>query len=256
MRSMKPNFETSRRALARVRRRAAPIFFAAALCAGTLLAQSEGRWEASLFGGGYFGSRISLTPSTATEIGDTGAYGLRLSFGVTKHFALETTFSHARPSLTSKDLVTGASLGPSSSFDVSTYELNGLFGWGHGRTRGYFGLGFGAMHLGLPQELDPGTRLTANIAIGGKYFFTDDLAVRVDARYRWRVTDTRLGTVICGSEGCNAFTTNLYSSAEITAGITYRFGPRIEADSAGTASAFSSGEKQFWRAAGEVALLE
>src|SRR5215471_9317871 len=242
MRSMKPNFETSRRALARVRRRAAPIFFAAALCAGTLFAQSDSRWEASLFGGGYFGSRISLTPSTATEIGDTGAYGLRLSFGVTKHFALETTFSHARPSLTSKDPVSGASLGPSSSFDVNTYELNGLFGWGRGRTRGYFGLGFGAMHLGLPQELDPGTRFTANIAIGGKYFFTDDLALRLDARYRWRVTDTRVGTVVCGSEGCQPFTTNLYSSAEITAGLTYRFGPPADRDSSVMTSGSSGGE--------------
>jgi hypothetical protein len=226
-----------------------------ALLACPLAAQNEGRWEGSLFGGGYFGSRISLTPSAATEIGDTGAYGLRLSFGVTRHFALETTFSHARPSLTSKDPASGVSLGPSSSFDINTYEVNGLFGWGRGRTRGYFGLGFGAMHLGLPQELDPGTRFTANIAIGGKYFFTDDLALRLDARYRWRVTDTRVGTVLCGSEGCNTFTTNLYSSAEVSAGLSYRFGPRFEGSDADTSSG-DGGEKRFWRAAGEVALLE
>src|SRR5215831_5844007 len=235
-----------------------PVLFAVlALGARALLAQSEGRWEASLFGGGYFGSRISLTPTGASVIGDTAAYGLRFSFGVTRNFALETTLSHAHPSLTSKDPNTGASLGPSSSFDVNTYELNGLFGWGHGRTRGYFGFGFGAMHLGLPQELDPGTRLSANIAIGGKYYFTEDLALRVDARYRWRVTNSRVGTILCGSEGCNTFTTNLYSSAEVTAGLSYRFGPRFEGADADTSSGSGSGgEKRFWPAAGEVALLE
>jgi Domain of unknown function (DUF3943)/Outer membrane protein beta-barrel domain len=253
---MMPNFETSRRAVAGTGRRATPLFAAAVLCAGTLFAQSDSRWEASLFGGGSFGSRISLTPSAASDIGDAGAYGLRLSFGVTRHFALETTFSHARPSLTSKDPVSGVSLGPSSSVDVSNYELNGLFGWGRGRARGYFGLGFGAMHLGLPQELDPGTRLTANFAIGGKFFFTDDLALRLDARYRWRVTDSRVGTVLCGSEGCQTFTTNLYSSAEVTAGMSYRFGPRLDPDGSDTASASSSGEKRFLPAAGEVVLLE
>jgi len=236
--------------------RTAVLFAVLALGARALLAQSEGRWEASLFGGGYFGSRISLTPTAASVIGDTAAYGLRFSFGVTRNFALETTLSHAHPSLTSKDPNTGASLGPSSSFDVNTYELNGLFGWGHGRTRGYFGLGFGAMHLGLPQELNPGTRLSANIAIGGKYFFTDDLALRLDARYRWRVTETRLGTVVCGSEGCQPFTTNLYSSAEITAGLTYRFGPPADGDSSVMTSGSSGGEKRFLPAAGEVVLLE
>src|SRR5262249_31560083 len=109
--------------------------------------------------------------------------------------------------------------------------------------------------LGLPQELDPGTRFTANIAIGGKFFLTDDLALRLDARYRWRVTDTRVGTILCGSEGCNTFTTNLYSSAEVTAGLSYRFGPRFEGSDA-DASSRGAGEKRFWRASGEVALLE
>ncbi|HEY6928090.1 MAG TPA: DUF3943 domain-containing protein [Thermoanaerobaculia bacterium] len=173
---------------------------------------------------------------------------------MTRHFALETTFSHARPSLTSKDAVSGAILGPSSPVDVNTYEVNGLFGWGQGRTRGYFGLGFGAMHLGLPQELGPGTRFTANIAIGGKYFFTENLAARVDARYRWRVTDSRVGTTVCDSEGCHVFTTNLYSSAEVTAGMTYRFGPGFEGSDGSVAS--STDQRNFWRAAGEVALLE
>jgi hypothetical protein len=141
--------------------------------------------------------------------------------------------------------------------DVNTYEVNGLFGWGRGRMKGYFGIGAGAMTLdpSSPSAAIPGTttRFSANVALGGKYFVTDNFGLRLDARYRWRVTGSRVGTVVCGETGCRTFTTNLYSSAEVTGGAVYRFG----GGGGGSGSAEpSEGEKRFWTAAGEVVLME
>ena len=38
-------------------------------------------------------------------------------------------------------------LAPTAPVDVNTYEINGLYGFGSGRARGYMGLGVGAMTL-------------------------------------------------------------------------------------------------------------
>jgi hypothetical protein len=142
--------------------------------------------------------------------------------------------------------------------DVNTYEVNGLFGWGRGRARGYFGIGAGAMTLDPSTPsiglFDTSTRFAANVALGGKFFVTDNLALRLDGRYRWRVTPSRVSTVLCGETGCHTFTTNLYSGAEVTAGLTYRFGSPAPAGSSGSDGG-SESEKRFWTAAGEVALF-
>ncbi|HMF08325.1 MAG TPA: hypothetical protein VKJ00_04265, partial [Thermoanaerobaculia bacterium] len=125
------------------------IVFAAGivLASSPALAQEAGRWEASLFGGGYFGSRISLAPNSETKIGMAPAWGLRVSYGISKSFMLETSYSHAHPNLTTTNLTTGAVIGSPTEVSVNTYEVNGLFGWGRGRWKGYAGLGIGAMTL-------------------------------------------------------------------------------------------------------------
>ncbi|HLN57708.1 MAG TPA: DUF3943 domain-containing protein, partial [Thermoanaerobaculia bacterium] len=221
-------------------------------------AQEAGRWEASIFAGGSFGSRISLTPTADSKIGIAPVWGLRVSYGITRAFALETSFSHAAPDLTSKTPSAGSPIGTATTVDVNTYEVNGLFGWGRGRARGYFGIGAGAMTLDPSTPsiglFDTSTRFAANVALGGKFFVTDNLALRLDGRYRWRVTPSRVATVLCGETGCHTFTTNLYSGAEVTAGLTYRFGQPAAAGSTGSDGG-SESEKRFWTAAGEVALF-
>jgi opacity protein-like surface antigen len=111
---------------------------------------------------------------------------------------------------------------------VNTYEVNGLFGWGRGRWKGYAGLGIGAVTLDPAASTAalPGTttRFAANAAVGTKYFFTDNLAFRLDGRYRWKAAPSHVGTIICGEEGCQPFRSDIYSSAEVTGGVTWRFG--------------------------------
>ncbi len=252
-------------------------WLAAAVVAGTVLlaipatAQDTGRWEVGAFAGGSFGTRIYQDETADIAIGKATAFGLRGAFSIDRSFSLELTLSRATPSLHAIDPTTGASLAPSAPVDVTTYEVNGLYGFGAGRTRGYMGLGVGAMTLhpfipGVATEAD--TRLTANVALGGKLYLSDRLALRVDGRYRFRTGRPGTETDVCGSLGCYGFATDLYSSSEVTGGVSYRFGgPRIwdlpDAPASPTSSAVLASptrrpvpKERFFAAAGEILLVE
>src|SRR5512140_208689 len=252
-------------------RLAATLVTGAALSAQPAPAQDTGRWEVGAFAGGYFGSRIFLDQRADIRIASAPAFGLRGAFSVDRTFSLELTVSRAGSRLVAIDPSTGASLAPSAPIDVNTYEINGLYGFGGGKVRGYMGLGVGAMTLDpfVPGvETHPDTRLVVNVALGGKLYVSDRLALRADARYRWRSASPSTGSVICGSQGCYAVTTGLYSSAAVTGGLSYRFGgariwdlpdaPKTPGSTAVLASPTKRAEPQerFFLAAGEVALLE
>ena len=234
-------------------------------------AQDTGRWEVGAFTGVSSGSRIFQDRSTEIAIGSSPAYGLRGAFAVDKTFSLEITLSKASSRLRGIDPTTGAPLAPSAPIDVNTYELNGLYGFGSGRTRGTLGLGMGAMtlHPFVPGvATKPDTRPVVNVSLGGKHYLSDHLALRVDARYRWRSASRGTGTVVCGTLGCYGFTTGLYSSAEVTAGLSYRFGgarirdlPSAPASPGSTAvlaapSRRAAPPTRFFTAVGEVVLVE
>ncbi|HEX9140922.1 MAG TPA: outer membrane beta-barrel protein, partial [Gaiellaceae bacterium] len=183
---------------------AGTLLAGAVLQARPAIAQDTGRWEVGAFAGGYFGSRIFLDQGTDIRIGRSSAFGLRGAFSVDRTFSLELTLSRASAHLVALNPSTGASLAPSAAIDVNTYELNGLYGFGTGRMRGYMGLGVGAMtlHPFVPGvATGPDTRFVANVALGGKLFLGERFALRLDARYRWRSASRSTGTVVCGNLG-------------------------------------------------------
>ncbi len=252
-------------------RLAPAVLAAAALLSAPAAAQDTGRWEVGAFAGGSFGSRIYQDRNTDIEIGSAAAFGLRGAFSVDRTFSLEIALSKASARLVAVNPSTGASLAPSAPIDVNAYELNGLYGFGTGRLRGVMGLGVGAMtlHPFVPGVATaPDTRFVANITLGGKYYLSERVALRADARYRWRSASPTTGAVVCGSSGCYGFTTDLYSSAEVTGGVSYRFGgARIWDLPAAPASPTSPAvlaspsrrpepEVNFFTAVGEVALVE
>ncbi|HEY3350558.1 MAG TPA: DUF3943 domain-containing protein [Thermoanaerobaculia bacterium] len=249
---------------------AATLVAGAALAASPARAQDTGRWEVGAFAGGNFGTRIYLDEGTDIRIGSAPAFGLRGAYSLDRRFSLEITLSKASPRLVAVAPSTGASLAPSAPVDVNTYEINGLYGFGSGRARAYMGLGVGAMtiHPFVPGvETHPDTRLVVNVALGGKLYLSDRLALRADARYRWRSASPGTG-VVCGSQGCYGFTTDLYSSAEVTGGLSYRFGgariwdppaaPKTPGSTAVLAAPTKRPEPQenFFLAAGEIGLME
>ncbi len=236
----------------------------ALIVAGPSRAQSAGRWEFGLFGGGSFGTRIFLDPSSDVRIGRSFTYGLRGAYEVSRSFSLEAAFSRTRGKLDTLDAVSGEPRTPSARIDITTYELDSLFGFGRGAARGYLGLGAGAMTLhpdvgGVANEVQ--TRFSANIALGGKLALGENVVLRADARYRFR--ESSRSALVCGPAGCYGFSTGLTSSAEITGGLSYRFGnvaPDGTREAAPavppTTAADWPASKRFWAAAGELALVE
>lgn len=250
-------------------RLAAALLAGAGFLALPAAAQDAGRWEVGAFSGASFGTRTFLDERADLSIGKAAAYGLRWAYSIDRSFSLELSLSHASPRLEAHDPATGHSLTPSASVDVNTYEVDGLYGFGEGRVRGYLGLGAGAMTL---HPFVPGaatkaeTRFVANVAIGGKVYLGESFALRLDARYRWRVA--RSGAVVCLDLGCFGLTTDLYSSAEVTGGLSYRFGGARLRDLPGpppsaTSSAVLASpsrrpapRERFFTAAAEIALIE
>ena len=258
-------------------RKLRPVRFALALLAGAALqappaaAQETGRWEVGVYSGANVGTRIFEDAATRIEIGTAPAYGVRGAYSIDRSFSLEAAWSHSSPRLAATDPAAGASLAPSAKIDVNVYELSGLYGFGEGRLRGYAGLGIGAMTLhpfvpGVATE--PDTRPVVNVAMGGKLYVSERVALRLDARYRWRSASPSTGKIVCGPLGCYGFTTDLYSSAAVTGGVSYRFGgPRIWDPPPAPPSQTSSAvlalpsrrpppPERFVTAVGELALIE
>ena len=200
------------------------LLLAALALALPAAAQDEGRFEFGMFGGASIGSRISLTPGSDIRIGDAGAFGLRGAYDFTRHFGLEASWSHARPTATTKSPSTGNVLGE-TEVDLDTVMLTALYNYGRGRVRGYFGLGAGVMIFDpvLAPSTGSSARFTTSLSAGAKFFVTPRVALRLDGTYRFRTTDSRVSTVVC-LDGCKTYTTNYYSNAELSAGVSVRLG--------------------------------
>jgi hypothetical protein len=242
--------------------RTALVLTAASLLTTPGLAQETRRWEVEAFSGGYFGSRTSLTPTTDTRISDGTAFGLRGAFKLNGHFRLEASLSRAYANITTLSPTTGALLEPVQPARVTTYEVGALYGFGGRRVRGYLGLGAGAMTLpsfGREAESKNDTRFAASITLAGEFLVNERLGLRIDGKYHWRAADRHLGAVVCESVGCLSFPTNLYSSAEVTGGVTYRFGEPLGFTSEGKSEGSddeATPQRHFRAAALDVAILD
>ncbi len=188
---------------------------------------SKGRWEVSGFGGGFFGSRVYTSDTLNVMTSTAPAFGGRVAYGLTRVLSLEASWTHADTSLEPEDPKTNALIGPTTPLTMNAYELDALFGFGGRSLRGFVGFGGGAMTLSpnVPSlDRTGGTsKFAANLALGGKYFLSDNVALRVDFHYRWRAGDDRLAVTVCNSSGCNPFNTSIYSSLDLAGGLTYRF---------------------------------
>lgn len=200
--------------------------FLSATASAPALAQEAPRFELTLVGGAGFGSRVRTLPAEETRISNSGLVGLRLGYAVSRSFRIEAGWTHASADLLTRDPSAGGSYARSGEVETDAYEVNAFYDFGGGSTRGYLGLGAGAMSISPSQ---PGlstaeARFAVNIAAGLRQAIGKRFAVRAEGRYRWRDGKTRVGTVLCTEgEECRLFTTNWYSSAELTAGLSYRF---------------------------------
>ena len=213
-----------------MKRQSAPVAAAALLAAlafaAPALAQDAPRFELTLVGGAGYGSRVRTFPTEETRVAASGLAGLRLGYAVSPSFRLEAGWTRTSADLLSRDPSAGEPYGKVGEVETDAWELNAFYDFGGASTRGYLGIGAGAMSISPAQ---PGlgsadTAFAANVAVGVRQALGLRFAVRAEGRYRWRDGKTRIGTVLsCDAEECRVFTTNWYSSAELTAGVSWRF---------------------------------
>lgn len=208
---------------------AAVAALAAAPFALPAAAQVESPFEVTLVGGAGFGSKVLTVglgevPTAEVRIGNAGLYGVRFGYAFHPSFRVEASWSHVGADLLTATTATGGSYEKTGTVDTDAYEVNAFYDFGGRSTRGYLGLGVGGMTISpVIQSLsDSETRFAFNAALGVRQFFGPHFGVRAEGRYRWRDGKTRLATTVCDGE-CHPFTTNWFSSAELTAGVSFRF---------------------------------
>lgn len=206
---------------------AAALLAVLALLALPARAQETPRFEVTLVGGAAFGSRVRTLPTEETRIENSGLVGVRFGWAASRAFRLEAGWTHASSSLATRDPSAGGSYAEAGGVETDAFELNAFYDFGGAATRGYLGLGAGAMSIDppLPSLTTSDTAFALNVAVGVRQALGPRFAVRAEGRYRWRDGRTRSGTILCDEEGegCRLFTTNWYSNAELTAGLSLRF---------------------------------
>jgi OOP family OmpA-OmpF porin len=143
---------------------------------------------------------------------DAASYGLAFGYNITKRWAVELD---ARYTPTETDFAAG------SDIDVWTGSLNALYHFNpDGPFVPYLVAGFGGMVFevedGLPGR-DQDEDFMLNAGAGLKYFFSEDLALRLDARYIADLHSDRTYDQYPGSDDVDH---NLMA----TAGLVWQFG--------------------------------
>jgi len=146
---------------------------------------------------------------------DSASYGLAAGYNLTKNWTIEFDLRYT-PTETDFDS------GPNFDVDIWTGSMNALYHFNpDGAFVPYLAAGFGGMIFdvddknGIPADDDEDFML--NAGAGFKYFFSDDLALRVDARY---VADLHSDRGFDQAPGSDDPDHNLIAMA----GLTWQFG--------------------------------
>ncbi|MCM0084157.1 OmpA family protein [Geomonas sp. Red32] len=144
----------------------------------------------ALAGGAHAGERagaVSVSPYVGGYVFDDDdhngqqwlrrnrpTYGVRLGYDLTDNFEAELVGSYTRAERAFDD----------RHFNVWTYHLDLLYNMmPHSTVVPYLAVGGGGITLEYPHPHDQGTDGAVNGGLGFKFFFTDDLALRIDGRY-------------------------------------------------------------------------
>ncbi len=146
------------------------VFLMAMLLAATCMAgEREGAFSVSPFGGGY-------TFDGKQHMKTAPVYGLRLGYGLTEHLAQEFVVDYLSTKGTHNE----------RSINALSYRLDLLYNFiPKGPLVPYLAMGGGGITFGHGSGFNQGgsnTDATANVGGGLKYFVTDSIALRADAR--------------------------------------------------------------------------
>jgi len=221
------------------------LFFSALACGILTLAlpafaqDRTGTWEISPFAGAFLGGRLygnyTVPFSSGTvnnvrflEEDDDLAYGARLAYNVTRHFGFEVDWTSSRADLRSPNFFgsTPRHLRV-GTFRQNVYEANAIFNFGRRHVIGYVGIGAGsAVEKRDIAGINPAAtgRFTANLSVGGKFFFVPRVGLRIDGRYR--AIDLRSdgdGSSCDHNFFCDDRRGNWSYNGEVTGGLVFAF---------------------------------
>jgi opacity protein-like surface antigen len=148
-------------------------------------------------------------------------YGMRAEYRFSRQVGLEFEWSHADPEVklqATEDVV--------ADLNVNHYEGSFNFYWGQPSTTVYMALGAGATAFSaddIEGESRSETKFTGLFGLGVTKWVKENMALRLDGRYRW--TDVNGDdSIYCDPFfGCYGYDTSWYGSGEITGGFTYAF---------------------------------
>jgi outer membrane beta-barrel protein len=124
------------------------------------------------------------------ELDDDVTYGLRYGYNLTDNWGIEFSLGQTNSS------VTGLA-GRDIDLDLTTFDVDAIY---HFNPSGPFvpylvaGLGYASADLdrpivgtvdGITARINDDEGFTANVGFGAKYFVTDRVSLRFDARYRY-----------------------------------------------------------------------
>jgi hypothetical protein len=202
--------------------------------------------ELGVFGGYYLASDLYDVTSIAgagSQIGldNSFMWGVRLGMSANRHTSAELVYTRAGSDVKTNKTLNGYNPQSLGRLNLNSGDLNFLFrqpSLGNPRATGFFELGFGwtwtdpsgvKPPTGLGQvSLKGNTLFNWNFGLGGIVDLNEKMSLRLDGR--WRITDTHVSTssgVWCDYYGyCYSYSSDLYNSGELTAGLTYKLGGR------------------------------
>jgi hypothetical protein len=221
------------------------------LVAAVPAAQAQSRAKSTTLGafGGYniasdiYTSYSGPTSGAKLALKDGFEWGGRLTHFTGEYSAVEFAYTRNGADMELKNYYGGV---VPNGFDagrvnVDQYDLNFLMSkpTSNPKLWPYFTLGIGLSNTkpevnaidpntSQPLSIDGNSLFAWNIGIGTMLDMNPKLGLRFDAK--WRVTDTNITTssgVYCDYWGyCWSYSSDWYSSGELTAGLQYKFGGR------------------------------
>jgi len=151
-----------------------------------------GTQEVDVYGGELFGDKLTdrEISGTSPELDDDVTYGLRYAYNLTDSLGLEVSLGNAASSATKL-------AGQDIDLDLTTLDFDAVWNFDtQSKLVPYVlaGAGYAKANLdrpitgtvnGQPVSLDDDEGFTLNAGVGAKYFVTDNVLLRLEARYRY-----------------------------------------------------------------------